>query len=86
MAFGTQFMNFRGGVAYDQGYNFGYKVWIENSEDGGRTWRPSTCLPPCVCKLGDHGLYGILASNDGGTDTDFNDCVVTISIWNHSTD
>jgi len=78
--FGKQFLNNKQNVSNEQHrseYNF--KVWVEH--DGGSGWEQSDMKCESV-KIGDKAAFGIVISDDKWpSDTDFNDCVVIIGLY-----
>jgi hypothetical protein len=79
--FGEQFLNNKQNVdpnQYSQEYNF--SVWVDHKKNKGSNWEKSKMIGESV-KIKNNAAFGIVISNDSGSDWDFNDCVVIISLY-----
>ncbi len=83
--FGTQFMNWESHVEYTENFSYTYKVCVWNKDTAGN-WVASTFGKHAVMPVGEHALFAVIPTNDSGGDKDFNDAVVMISMWAHSSD
>jgi hypothetical protein len=79
--FGEQFLNNKQNIDRDQfrpEYNF--LVWVEHRKNKDSEWEGSEKKCESV-KIKINAAFGIVISNDSGSDWDFNDCVVIISLY-----
>ncbi|MFA7240771.1 MAG: hypothetical protein WC091_11710 [Sulfuricellaceae bacterium] len=81
--FGTQFLNKEIHLPYKQYPNWLYQVTITYNNPSPK---PSDVIGNDDTSVGPAMFTAIAVSNDGGSDKDYNDCIVQISAFNNSTD
>lgn len=84
-AYGSQFANFKTKMSYKPFPNWIYTVTIDYKNSDG-IFVPSDVLGSKDFNILGHMVGAIALSNDAGSDNDFNDCVVQISVFKDSTD
>lgn len=82
--FGKQFVNVLRPLPFSQNEVLSFSVKIEYYQNN--SWNLSAIVAQNNMSLGDKGFVAVAAANDGGSDADYNDCVVTITAWNQSSD
>ncbi|NIM13114.1 MAG: hypothetical protein GTO45_13440 [Candidatus Aminicenantes bacterium] len=81
--FGKQFLNYKHKV--DSRDEHIFNVTIEHNPDN-KGWCESSYKVSDSLNIADSAIFGIVLSNDGGGDLDYNDCVVIISLYQQSFD
>lgn len=83
-SFGTQYLNQVQDATVSQGETLQFTVtcWYYKNN----AWQPSSVVAQNSLQLGEYGYMAMALANDGGSDSDYNDTVVLISMYNQSND